>query len=90
LGFAGSDGNREWNGAPSGDPGDEREHNPENDEHDDGAAGVEALVSQKDGEGTDIEDKGSNKDTIAVKRPGIDCRVWHWPFDAPQGARGFK
>lgn len=29
---------------PGGDPGEERKHKSENDEHDDGADGVEALV----------------------------------------------
>ena len=75
---------------PSCDPCEKRECNSKHDEYDYGARSVEALVPQKDGEGTDIEDKGSNKDTIAVKGPGADCRVWHWPFDAPQGSRGFK
>ncbi len=70
MGFAGSDGNGEWNGAPSGDPCDEREDNSENDEHDDGAAAVEALVPQKDGEGADIEDKAADLDAVLGKKMG--------------------
>jgi hypothetical protein len=77
LGFARRDGNREWNGAPSGDPCDEREHNSENDEHDDGAAGVEALVPQKNGEGTDIEDKGTDEDAVDGKVVGSVSWSWH-------------
>jgi hypothetical protein len=42
-----------------------RERNSEDDQDDDGAGGVEALVSQKDGEGAGIKDEAADKDEIA-------------------------
>ena len=57
---------------------DEREHNSEDDEHDDGAGGVEALVPKEDGEGADIEDKTADKNAIAGKEPGVVCWLWHF------------
>jgi hypothetical protein len=70
-------GNRKRNSAASCDLGDEWERNSEHDEHDDGAAGVEALVPQKDGEGADIKGKTADKNWIRGKSLGPIFRVWH-------------
>ena len=77
MGFARLYGNRERDGASRGDPCDEREHSSEDDEHDDGASGVEALVSQQDSESAGIEDKAADKDAVKGKTVGVVCWLWH-------------
>ena len=77
MGFARPYRNGERNSAASCDPRDEREHNPENDEHEHRAGGVEALVPQKEGEGAGIKDEAADKDAIMGKLLITIFRVWH-------------
>jgi len=78
LGFVRRYGNRERNGAPRGNPRDEREHNSEDDQHDDGARCVEAIVPKEDGEGADIENEAADKDAVKSKTLGVVCWLRHF------------
>jgi hypothetical protein len=71
-------GNRERNGAASSDPCKKWEHNSEDDEHDDGAGGIEVLVPQKEGEGAGVKDEAADKNSIVGKMPGAICGVSHF------------
>jgi len=71
------DGDRERNSRTSCDPGYERQRNPEDDEHNDGTGGVEALVPQKHREGAGIKKHATDQDEIPGQRPRANCSVFH-------------
>ena len=65
-------GDRERNSTASCDPRDEREHNSEDDEHDDGAGDVEAFVAQKKAKAQRIKKQTADQNQISRERSGAD------------------
>src|SRR6266436_3968879 len=69
-------------------PCDERQHNSENDEHDDSAADFEALIAQKNGEGAAIKEQAGDQNELSGGTLRADCNVLHllvgcnetWPW----------
>jgi hypothetical protein len=68
-----------------------RQHNSEDDEHNQGTSDFKILVAQKDREGAAIKEQAGDQNEIARGRLGADCNVLHLcVLDATEPRRGFR
>jgi hypothetical protein len=66
---------RERNSTASGNPRDERQHDSENDQHNDCASDVETFIAQKDREGAAIKKQAGDENEIPGGSLRPDCNL---------------
>ena len=68
-------------------PGDERQHNSENNEHDNSASDVEIFIAQKNGEGAGIKEQARDQNELSVRKSASSLQRFASLFIGCNGTR---